>query len=65
MKRCLMDMRNWKKKLDVLEAHKNNMRKKIASIGGSSASKLWRELDRIEGEISKTKDVARSSSARI
>lgn len=50
-----------RRKLEVREARKNNMRRKIACIGGRSASKLSRELDRIEGEISRMRDIVRSS----
>lgn len=50
-----MDMKDWRKKLKTLEARKDNLRRKIACIGGSSASRLWRELDRVEREISKIK----------
>lgn len=57
-----MSMRDWAKKLKALEARKYNLRRKIACIGGHSASKLWWELDKIEGKISRIRNVARQSS---
>jgi len=55
-----MSTRDWRGRLKALEAHKDNLRRKIACIGGRSASKLWRELDRIEGEISRMRNAAQS-----
>ena len=58
-----MSIRDWTRKLKVLEARKYNLRKKIASIGGASASKLSRELDRIEREIFQLRNATVSSGA--
>ena len=55
-----MGIRDWRGRLKALEARKDNLRRKIACIGGRSASKLWLELDRIENEISRTRSAVRS-----
>jgi hypothetical protein len=60
-----MGIRDWKTKLKLLESRKDNLRRKIACIGGSHASKLWLELDKIEREISRMRNAVQSSSARI
>lgn len=61
-----MSIRDRAKKLKVLNnTRKDDLRKKIACVGGASASKLSLELDRIEREIFQLRNATRPPSTRI
>ncbi len=48
--------------LNAHEARRDNLRRKIAFIGGTFAAALSRELDRTESEISRIRNALRASS---